>query len=49
MHTGVGYGVAAFGVVAILSGLVNFCLIAPLLGAPLMGKDVKDSPSDSAK
>lgn len=41
MGSSVGYGVAVFGVVAIAAGLVNFCLIAPLIGAPFRGKDAK--------
>lgn len=29
------------GVVAFAAGLFNFCLIAPLIGAPFRGADVK--------
>ncbi len=41
MGTTVGYAVAIFGLVAIASGVFNFCLIAPLLSAPFWGKDIK--------
>lgn len=41
MATTVGYVVAALGLVAIASGVFNFCLIAPLLSAPFWGKDIK--------
>jgi len=48
---GVGLGVvkgtngmilAAVGVVPIALGALNVCLIGPLLGAPFMGKDLKE-------
>lgn len=29
------------GVVAILAGVLNFCLIGPIIGAPFWGKDAK--------
>lgn len=31
----------AIGVVAILAGVLNFCLIGPVIGAPFWGKDAK--------
>lgn len=33
-----GYVVAIIGVVPVLAGVLNFCLIAPILGAPLRGR-----------
>lgn len=33
-----GYVVAIIGVVPVLAGVFNFCLIAPILGAPLRGR-----------
>jgi hypothetical protein len=43
---GGGWGMAleAFGVVAILAGTLNLCLIAGLIGAPFRGRDVLKSP-----
>ncbi len=38
MGTTVGVGLAIVGVVALLAGAFNFCLIAPILGGPLYGK-----------
>ena len=35
-----GYAVAVVGVVPVLAGLFNFCLIAPALGAPFRGHRV---------
>lgn len=32
-----GYVVAVVGVVPVLAGVFNFCLIGPLLGAPFRG------------
>lgn len=32
-----GMALGAFGVVAVLAGSLNFCLIAPLLGVPFQG------------
>lgn len=32
-----GYIVAAVGIAPLLSGLFNFCLVAPLFGCPLSG------------
>ncbi|HEX2680352.1 MAG TPA: YgaP-like transmembrane domain [Candidatus Dormibacteraeota bacterium] len=32
-----GYVVAVVGVVPVLAGVFNFCLIAPVLGAPFRG------------
>lgn len=39
-----GILLAAFGVVAILAGGLNFCLISPLLKAPFKGKDALAQP-----
>jgi hypothetical protein len=36
-----GWIVAIIGVVPILAGVMDWCLIAPLLGAPFQGKDVR--------
>jgi hypothetical protein len=33
-----GYVVVAVGVVPVLAGVFNFCLIAPILGAPFRGR-----------
>lgn len=35
-----GYVLEAVGLIPILAGVLNLCLIAPLLGAPLRGRDV---------
>ncbi len=43
----VSYAVIAFGIIAIASGLFNFCLIAPFLGVPFMGKDLKGTPTET--
>jgi hypothetical protein len=37
----IGWVVMVVGAVAFLSGALNLCLIAPLFGAPFLGKDVK--------
>ena len=36
-----GIILAAVGLVMSLAGVLNFCLIAPLLKAPFWGKDIK--------
>jgi hypothetical protein len=41
---GWGIAVGAFGVIAILAGTLNLCLIAGLIGAPFRGRDVLKSP-----
>ena len=33
-----GYVVAVVGMVPVLAGVFNFCLIAPILGAPFRGR-----------
>lgn len=38
-----GLILAAIGVVVFLAGALNFCLIAPLIGAPFSGKDTLKS------
>jgi hypothetical protein len=39
---GVGRDIlAVVGVVVFLAGAVNFCLFAPLFGAPFLGKDLR--------
>lgn len=35
-----GYVLGAVGVVFLASGALNFCGLAPLLGAPFFGKDL---------
>jgi hypothetical protein len=40
---GWGIALAAFGVIAILAGTLNLCLIAGLIGAPFRGRDVLKS------
>jgi hypothetical protein len=39
MEQPVGILVAAVGVVFILVGVLNICLIAPIIGAPFRGKE----------
>ena len=39
MEQPVGYIVAALGAVFIVVGVLNICLIAPLIGVPLSGKE----------
>lgn len=34
-----GVALAAVGTVAFLAGAINFCLLAPLIRAPFMGRD----------
>lgn len=36
----VGWIIAVVGVVPIVAGVGNFCLIGPILGAPFKGSDV---------
>ena len=43
-----GYIIALIGLVAAIAGLLNFCLLAPLFGAPLSGKDVLSSGGAAA-
>lgn len=38
-----GYIVAVIGVVPVLAGALDFCLLAPLLGAPFKGEAVRNS------
>lgn len=35
-----GYIVAAIGILPILTGMLNICIVAPLLGSPLSGSKV---------
>ncbi len=35
-----GYAVAVVGVVPVLAGVFNICLIAPVLGAPFRGRSL---------
>jgi hypothetical protein len=42
LNSTVGWIVAAIGLLATASGALNFCALAPLFGAPLMGRDLKD-------
>lgn len=35
-----GYVVAVVGVVPVLAGVFNFCLIAPILGVPFRGRSL---------
>jgi len=37
-----GIIVAVIGILPILAGVFNFCLIAPILGAPFSGKEALD-------
>lgn len=38
-----GYVIAVIGVVPVLAGVFDFCLLAPLLGAPFTGEAVRNS------
>ncbi len=38
-----GIILAAIGVLPVLAGVFNFCLIAPMIGAPFQGKDALSS------
>ena len=38
-----GYIVAAVGVVPMLTGLFNICLVGPLFGAPLSGRNTRSA------
>ena len=40
MGSATGVVLAAIGLVALLAGAFNVCLMAPLLGAPFNGKDI---------
>ncbi|HMK73997.1 MAG TPA: hypothetical protein VK454_11705 [Myxococcaceae bacterium] len=44
IHGGLGIAVSAFGVIAVLAGTLNLCLLAALLGAPFRGRDVLKAP-----
>ena len=35
-----GYAVAVVGVVPVVAGVFNFCLIAPVFGAPFRGRSL---------
>jgi len=37
----IGYVVAVIGVVPLLAGLFDFCVFAPLFGAPLSGPKIR--------
>jgi len=41
---GWGIALAAFGVIAVIAGTFNLCLIAGLIGAPFRGRDVLKAP-----
>lgn len=44
MMSGVaGYAVAIVGVVPLVAGTFDFCVFAPLLGAPFGGKAIRES------
>ncbi|MCL4247649.1 MAG: DUF2892 domain-containing protein [Anaerolineae bacterium] len=38
-----GIILAVIGVLPVLAGVFNFCLIAPIIGAPFQGKDALSS------
>ncbi len=42
--TTVGAAAGAFGIVALAAGAFNWCLIAPLIGAPFKGSDALKRP-----
>ena len=42
IHGTAGIIVAIIGLVVLLAGVFNFCLIAPILGCPLKGSDLKE-------
>ena len=39
LHSTVGIVVAAIGLVPLLAGVLNVCVIAPILGAPFSGRE----------
>jgi hypothetical protein len=41
MHTTAGTVVAAVGLVPLLAGIFDVCLLAPLFGLPLSGKRIR--------
>ncbi len=49
MSSTVGTIIAIIGVVAALAGLFNFCLAAPLFGAPISGKSLAESATQPAQ
>jgi uncharacterized membrane protein len=38
-----GYVVAVIGILPILAGGLNFCLIAPIIGASFWGREIRQS------
>ena len=36
-----GYIIAAIGLVPLFAGIFDFCVLAPLFGAPFLGKEVR--------
>lgn len=41
-----GYVIEAVGLIPIITGVMNISLIAPLLGAPLKGSELRDYQQD---
>jgi hypothetical protein len=42
MHNIPGYIIGAIGIVALLAGVFNFCILAPLFGMPFMGRAIRE-------
>lgn len=40
VQTGMGFFVAAVGLLPIVAGVMNLCLFAPFFGGPLFGSDL---------
>jgi len=43
LQSPIGYGLAVVGVIPLAAGLLDFCLLAPLLGCPIAGRDIRDA------
>jgi vacuolar-type H+-ATPase subunit I/STV1 len=43
MHSPGGSVIAIVGLLPLLAGAFDFCVFAPLLGAPLSGKEIRSS------
>ncbi len=41
MHSMIGYIMAIVGLVPLLAGIFDFCVIAPLMHIPFNGKDIR--------
>ncbi len=48
MQTGTGTLIMIVGLLPLAAGAFNFCLIAPLIGAPFWGSKIRDGTSAKA-